>query len=246
MAMNTLKRGAAALLAIVAGTASADISTEIFRITAQLSDGREYSWHQDLNEGDIDPNGNYSWTLPDMVEVMDEQNNLVFRLESASLGIIADPVVSLNFGVVAGQQNTVFTISSANLSFAPIASAVGRASAAFSALDQNGDGVTFTPWANGAYTSQYNAASSTFQNLFNAPLNNPVAFGAVNSNEDFPLVGFAPIVGAVADIESAWRFTLSAGDLAAGTSSFEVVPVPAPATAALLGLGVIASGRRRR
>lgn len=244
MAMSTLKRGAAALMAIVAGTASADISTTIFTITAEAPGNAPMTWSAEINVDDIDPSGNYNWTLPEAVEMRNAQNELIFRLESASLGIIADPVVSLNFGVVAGMQNTVFTISSANLSFSPIASATGRATAGFSAVDQNGDGVTFTPWAGGAYTSQYNAASSTFQNLINAPLSTPVPFGVVDSNEAFPVAGFAPIAGAVSDIESAWRFTLSAGDFASGTSAFEVVP--APASAALLGLGVIAAGRRRR
>lgn len=244
MAMYTLKRGAAALLAIVAGTASADISTTIFSITAEAPGNAPMTWSAEINPNDIDVNGNYNWTLAQPVEMRNAQNELIFRLESASLGIIADPVVSLNFGVVAGQQNTVFTISSANLSFSPIATATGRATAGVSATDLNGDGVTFTPWNGGAYASQYNAASSTFQNLINAPISTGVAFGVVNSNENFPLVGFAPIAGAVSDIQSAWRFSLSAGDLASGTSAFEVVP--APASAALLGLGIIAAGRRRR
>lgn len=237
----TMKRAALATVMLAAGTASADISSVVFTITAEVN-SNSYSWDAQLDPGGVDANGNYFWELANPVEVRDG-NDLIFSLGEASITIIADPMVSLNFQVLAGQQNTVFTIDSANLSFAPFGSAIGRATAAVSVTDLNGDGATFTPWGPGAYRSMYNSASSTFQNLIAAPIVAP-AFGSASSSDTFPGVGYAPIPGVISDIESAWRFTLSAGDLAAGTSEFEVIP--APASAALMGLGTLAAMRRRR
>jgi len=237
----TLKRGALASVVLAAGSASADISSVIFTITAEVN-SNSYSWDAQLDPGGVDANGNYYWQLANPVEVYDG-SDLIFELGSATITIIADPMVSLNFQVLAGQQNTVFTIDSANLSFTPFGGVIGRATAAVSVTDLNGDGATFTPWGPGAYRARYNGASSTFQNLIGAPIVAP-AFGSASSSDTFPGVGYAPIPGVISDIESAWRFTLSAGDLASGTSEFEVIPAPASAT--LLGLGALAAMRRRR
>ena len=51
--------------------------------------------------------------------------------------------------------------------------------------------------------------------------------------------------GAVSDISSRFSFTLSANDIASGTSIFTVV-IPSPGSAALLGLGGLVAIRRRR
>ena len=55
---------------------------------------------------------------------------------------------------------------------------------------------------------------------------------------------FQPTGIDVTSISASWDFTLSAFDSATGTSTFTIVP--APASAALLGLGGLAAARRRR
>ncbi len=232
---------ALAALALVAsaGTASADISSIVFNITAEVN-GNSYPWSVQLDPGDVDANGNYFWQLAEPVHVMDGADE-IFELSDASITIIADPMVSLNFNVIAGQQNTVFTIDSAVLSFAPLANAIGRSTAAVSVTDLTGDGATFTPQGPGAHRSYYNGGSGNFQNLIGAPIVAP-AFGSAGASDTFPAVGFQNIGTTLTDIETEWSFTLSAGDLASGTSEFEVIPAPAS-----MALGVIAlAGLRRR
>lgn len=235
------KRGVAlAVLAAAAGTASADISSIVFTITAEVN-GNTYPWSVQLDPTEVDANGDYFWSLENPVNVMDGDME-IFSLTEASIQIIADPSVSLNFNVLAGQQNTVFTIDSALLSFSPLANAVGRATADVNVTDLNGDGATFTPWGPGAYRSYYNGGGTTFQNLINSPI---VAgpFSSANSSQSFPNVGYHNIGTTLNDIESEWRFSLSAGDLASGTSEFEVIPSPATG---VLGLVALAGLRRRR
>ncbi|MCA9273412.1 MAG: hypothetical protein KDA31_10230 [Phycisphaerales bacterium] len=232
---------AALALATSAGTASADISSIVFTITAELENGSTYPWSVELNPGDVDANGNYFWQLDQEVHVMDGTTE-IFALTDASITIFADPSVALNFNVIAGQQNTVFSIDSANLSFAPLANAVGRATAAVSVSDLNGDGATLTPLAGGAYRSYYNGGGTNFQNLIGAPVV-AAPFSSASTSDTFPGVGYQNIGTTLTDIESEWRFSLSAGDLAAGTSEFEVIPAPA---SVVLGLTALAGLRRRR
>ncbi len=240
---RTPKRGLAlAALALVAsaGTASADISSVVFNITAEVN-GNSYPWSVTLNPGDVDANGDYFWQLEEEVHVMDGTDE-IFALTGASVTIFADPSVALNFNVIAGQQNTVFTIDSAVLSFAPLANSVGRATAGVSVTDLTGDGATFTPWAGGAYRSYYNGGGTNFQNLIQSPIV-AAANSSASTSDTFPAVGYQNIGTTLTDIESEWQFTLSAGDLASGTSEFEVIPAPA---SVVLGLTALVGLRRRR
>ncbi|HED53142.1 MAG TPA: hypothetical protein ENJ00_02950 [Phycisphaerales bacterium] len=237
------KRGA--VLALVAGsamvgTASADISAVVFNITATTPSG-SYPFEVMLDPGDVDANGNYHWALDGPVSVNDETGQQVFELQGADITIFADPSVSLNFNVLASQQNTVFSVNSAVLSFAALPNAIGRATAAVSVTDLNGDGATFTPTGAGAYSSFYNGATP-FQDLIGNVITAP-AFGSNADSAVFPNAGYANIGATLTDISSTWNFTLSAGDLASGTSEFEVIPAPA---STVLGLIALAGLRRRR
>jgi len=237
------KRGA--VLALVAGsamtgTASADISAVVFNITATTPSG-SYPFEVMLDPSDVDENGDYFWNLGGPVGINDETGAQVFELQDASINIFADPSVSLNFNVLASQQNTVFSVNSAMLSFAALPNAIGRATAAVVVTDLNGDGATFTPTGAGAYSSFYNG-SNGFQDLIgNVVTAAPHSTGT--SDETFPTTGFANIGTTLTDISSDWNFTLSAGDLASGTSNFEVIPAPA---STVLGLIALAGLRRRR
>ena len=139
-------------------------------------------------------------------------------------------------------QNTVFTVDSAVLGFAPLANAVGRATAAVSVTDLNGDGASFTPTGTGAYGSYYNGGGTLFQELLPGAVV-AAANSTATASDVFPAVGYQSIGTTLTDIQSDWNFTLSAGDLASGTSEFEVIPAPA---SAVLGLAALAGLRRRR
>jgi hypothetical protein len=86
-----------------------------------------------------------------------------------------------------------------------------------------------------AYQATYNL-STTFADL-NAPMTAP-PFGGNTDNDRFPVAGFTGIAGTVSNIETQYSFVLSAGDLASGTSRFNVV-VPEPSTFALAAIGVV-------
>lgn len=233
------KGGFALAVLAAAGTASADISSIVFSITAEVN-GNSYPWSVELNPSEVDGNGDYFWSLSNPVHVMDGDAT-IFTLGQASIQIIADPSVSLSFNVIAGQQNTVFTVNSALLSFAPLADSVGRATAEVNVTDITGDGATLTPLGSGAYRSFYNGGTS-FQNLIDTPIV-ALAHDSNSSSQSFPLAGFHNIGTTLTDIEAQWKFSLTAGDIASGTSEFTVIPAPASAA---LGLVALAGLRRRR
>ncbi|GAB5496180.1 MAG: hypothetical protein Phyf2KO_12600 [Phycisphaerales bacterium] len=241
----TTKGGiAVAAAALLAGSASADISSVVFSITATLDNGNgpSYPLNIELDPSGVDANGDYQWTLANPIDVDDGNGQNVFTLDSAGITIIADPVIDLNFNVIAGMANTVFSVDSAVLSFAPLGSTIGRATAAVSVTDLNGDGASFTPVGGGAYGAFYNGGGTLFQELISSTVTAD-PFSTATANDVFPAVGYQSIGTTLTDIQSEWNFTLSAGDVASGTSSFEVIPAPA---SAVLGLAALAGLRRRR
>jgi hypothetical protein len=237
---------------VAAGPALADISEQIFIIQASNQNGTATYV---VNAGQPDRDGMYSWSLPNTMTLRNNQGAAIATLSNAFVQVHEDPDVTLNFNVIAGNVPTVFSIVSAVVGPFSVDPAQGRASASLTITDLNGDGVTLTPDTTsqgGAYASRYNSpnpapAGSVFHDFFAAPLSTPFAGDSVSISGDFPGGGaFTPIAGEVTHIASRFSFTLSANDLASGTSIFRVVPVPAPAAATLLGLGGLVGARRRR
>jgi len=166
-----------------------------------------------------------------------------------------DPLVSSSFNVSAGPANTPFTVNSALLSFSTIPIAYGTASAAVSVTDSAtfGDVGSFTftgqqPGGN-SFAARYNGPiagpNTTFVNLLPGFAGSGIGGftqTASGANPSFP----APdaVAGSPSDMHSQFKFALSRFDRASGTSTFEIVP--APGSAALLGLGGLIAGRRRR
>ncbi|MEM1072048.1 MAG: hypothetical protein AAGB48_11090 [Planctomycetota bacterium] len=231
----------AALLIACAGTASADIDVMVFTITATNADGSAYFSHM-IEANQASGNIDFDWNLNGLTELRDENNGmLVAELQQASVNIIADPEVAVGFTAFAPTQQTTFNVQSTILSFTQIsaANAVGQASASITLNDFSGDGqVTFTPGAGGAYEAQLNNRSVIFDTLFDA---GPIV-GTNVFNDDTG--GLAPLGIAVTSISAEWNFTVSSGDLVSGSSLFRVIP--APGSAALLGLGGLVASRRRR
>lgn len=159
------------------------------------------------------------------------------------------PVVNLNFNVAAGLMNTTFSIAATPVAFASIGSPMGLASAEISLTDSAIGGfgaVLSTSTAAGIYTANYNSGTSVFASLFGSSLTADGSTGpaTVTFGAETGAGLFTPLAGSAANIGAEWNFSLTALDLASGTSTFTVTP--APGTFALLALGGLVATRRRR
>jgi hypothetical protein len=174
---------------------------------------------------------------------------------SAGFAYHADPSVSLSFAVTAAHVATTFTISSALLSFPSLANPDAAALASITVTDNESNGATMTPDLAGAYLADYNGfvpAGSMFASFFTSALVAP----AGGSASDSASIGPSTILASVHDMSARFSFTVSAGDTAAGTSTYcigdlqqcpsSVVPEPATAWLLLTGVGVALRARRTR
>jgi hypothetical protein len=194
----------------------------------------------------------YGWDLQSPFELRSTQGTVLGTLQTGSVLAIEDPVVSLNFSVQAGAFPTNFNVISTLVSFAPINGATALANGTLVADDRNGDGVTVAPLGvfpgNAIYVAKYNNSGlpfmdldgTTFAGLFTAgPYTNPVGFNVADGTGPFQ-----PVPGAISNIQSGFGFSLSAGDIASGTSTFFVTP--APGAFGLLAVAGVVAARRRR
>lgn len=235
----------AGIVGALASTSSAGLSSIVLEIQAEF--GGQVGFFSVPQSAGVWSGTNYNWQLTSPMSIMSPTGVSMGVLSEASVHVIEDPVIAVNFNIISTQQNTNFTIASPLLSFPAMGSALGTASAGVSVTDLFGDGATLTPTGGGAYNAQYNGlvpGGTSFATLLSTPLV-AGAFSTVTASEDFPGGGgFVPIAGSVADISARWQFTLSANDLASGTGVFTVVP--APSAIGLLALGGLLGGRRRR
>ena len=233
-----------ALVMAIAPFATADLSNVIYEVAVcrpggqclggvqiAADDPRGHGWWE---------GGDYHWMLDEDITIYDYATGTVevgyVRATGSTLDIVEDPVVDLGFSVQAGATATQFSIASAKLSFATIAAATGSANTAYNLTDWNGDEATLTGLfaGGGAYKAQYNG----FPNgtLFSELITSPITAG---SFESMPANGTysAAIAGSVSDMSARIEFELSAEDLASGTSTFEITPIPEPAGLLLLVVG---------
>ncbi|KAA0213210.1 MAG: hypothetical protein DYG94_14340 [Leptolyngbya sp. PLA3] len=236
---KTILQTAVALVAGAGTLAQADL-TEAFRITASSANGNS-EFIVNFEDGSWDGT---TWTY-ELNQSMDLDGVGLIESMSAVIGSgsrSAGQTVTLNFNVAAGAANTVFQVTSAQFA-AAYPTAVGRASAGISVTDTLGNGATLSADGAAAYTAYYNAFGSTFASLLPGSVV-AGAFSTATASAEFPGGGaFGPVAGAVADIGAEWTFSVSAFDIASGTSVFTVVPTPA--SLALLGLGGLVMRRRR-
>lgn len=186
----------------------------------------------------------YSYSLPASMMITDQSGAHVATLVNFTEFLVADPQVHLSFAVQAGVSDTVFTISTALLSFPTINNPIGTASGSLTVTDTDGNGATVSGIdAVPIYQWDYNGfvpGGSDFAALLTS-----VSAGAFQSNSASANVGPAGIAGDVSDMSGRVHFTLTANDLASGTGSF-VIEIPTPGSLGLASLAALVAVPRRR
>jgi hypothetical protein len=231
---------------LAASVASADLTDEVFTLHATAG-GQSGVYHVMQEDGWYDDNGNFFWILENDVNIKGDNGEVLATLSAANISIFADPVININFHVQASNQNTIFQVTSGLLSFPDINNAIGAASAGVTVTDVNGNGATLAPDGDSMYRAHYNGLVPA-GTLFTTLLEEPVSAGAFNSAsgaDEYPGGGnFVAIGETVESMSARWTFSLSAFDIASGTSTYVIIPTPAGA--ALLGFAGLAASRRRR
>jgi hypothetical protein len=220
--------GFLALAAVLVTTAEAGIHGNAYSITAS-SDAGTATYAIPAPDGE---NYYWSWSTTDRIEMRDPTSgNLVGVLnpnnEGCSVNYMEDPVIGFAFAVQAGVAPTVFVLSSGSLAFAPIPAPEGRASAAYTVTDFNGDGASLAPFSGPkSYHATYNGGT-TFADLI-GPFGAP-GFSSGTLSESNPVgPGFLPIGVAVSSMQVDIDFLLSPFDLASGTSVYVIQPRAVP------------------
>jgi hypothetical protein len=240
-------------LTLTAGVARADVPEVVFEITAQSGPvGATFSVLAEW--GDYDPvTRTWTWTMEEPYEFW-HNGDFLGTLDTFTAEIVDDPEVNLGFSVQAGAGDTQFHIASALLNgFDPIPGSLaeGYAHASYTLTDFDGGSATLTGIGDtgGAYLAQYNGWAGNP----GGPLGTTFAEGifsmsagfleTVTEDYDQPESGYLPIGETVYDMSALVSFTLSAQDLASGTSAYVIVPEPT--SLGLLAIGALALLRRR-
>lgn len=244
---------------MAAGAASADVADNLIQIRA-MTDSGEYNWALSSDDARIVRDGdtirfNFNGGPDNAIIVLDGEGGIAFALRTLNIDVTADTAsrgatgeqrVNVGFDLVAGSQNSTFVVDSAFLSFAQIDNAAAQASASVSVTDLGSGSATLSPIGGGMYNAHVNGQApggTQVASLLNNPLTATGVFGSNTATEDFGAGGFVSLGQSVSSISSQFAFSLSAGDLGSGTSTFVVIP--APASIALFGLGAVATIRRR-
>lgn len=238
-------------LTLVAGVARADVPEVVFEITAEAGDFAS-SFSVLAEWGEYDPaTQTWTWTMEEAYDFW-QNGTFLGSLDSFTAEIVGDPEVNLSFSVQSGPDDTGFVIASALLDdFDPITDAEGYAHASYTLTDFDGGSATLTGIGDtgGAYLAQYNGWAGNPGD----PLGTTFAEGiysmsagfleTVTEDFDHPESGYVAIPDTVNDMSSLVSFTLSAQDLASGTSSYVIIPEPG--SLGLLAIGALALLRRR-
>ena len=220
--------------AISALPARAEISGAALTVTAVNEAGDSATLQIPIPAGVA----SYTWTSNEITELRSPTTGDLIAIlnpegRQTSVEYVDDPSVALAFNVQAGLSQTNFSIASGLLSF-PAMTGDGRATAGFSVTDFDGDGATLTgigdpAGSQGAYLAQYNGFAGTLSGTTFAEVIHSIvapSYDTGTANAAVPPLGFIQIIPAVNDMSVLVSFSLTALDLASGTSNFVIVPRP--------------------
>ena len=231
------------LLLAVGTAANAGIVGNAIRITATNSSGSgTWSLPAPTQSGW----DSWSWTNRDPIVINSATGAEIARINNLNLQFIADPVISVNFVIVAGGAATAFAIDTGELVFPAINNpAIASASAGITVTDLNGN--------LGGFTGGFAGGTKSYRADYNGLVPGGTQYAALIDNTSVAFPFFSEtgsgnasggIVGSVTSMSAGFSFTLSANDSAAGTSVFQIVPTPG--ALAVLGLAGLSVARRRR
>ncbi len=248
------RSGMLAIVALAGATtvAQADFSDPIITFHATNAQGTG-SFSVSLADAQFNNGEIVVWNLAGGIDIMDGANTIgtvtaaQLTLQDFNPAGASQALVALSFDVMAGGADTEFTITSSLIDSFLISNASARATGTYSLSDGNLNGATLTGLhaGGGLYNADYNNGTS-FTELFDTGPYTTGISGSTGDAQDVPFGAgnFSPTGDDISAIQAEWHFRLSAGDLAAGTSNFIVIP--APSGLALIGLGGLAATRRRR
>lgn len=183
----------------------------------------------------------FYWQAEDDLDITDPDTGEVLGtfMQSAIMSCVvppegsrSHPQISFGFAIQAGADVTTFTLQSALLSFGPYLNPMARASSGLTVSDANGDGALLS----GATVFRYDD-TPFYECIWDIEVTEP--FGTEADDCDS---GWLAIPGWVDEMSLEMTFTLTPGDFASGTGTFQIVPEPAAAVLLLAGATLV---RRR-
>jgi hypothetical protein len=223
---------AATLMAPAVLADLSDISNVIFRIEASNATGSgslEFTRDQLTYDSGSDT---YHWNVGAEF-ILDAFATPIATLQNASLALTINDSkrISGAFAVQAGDSDTTFNITMAQLTFGtlPADLTAGRAGLAANVTDTTGDGAVMSAAfpAEGMLRADYNGLVPAGTMFAEALYQVAVPEGSGSDLAFVPASGFLSIPDAVSDMNSRVSFVVTAGDLAGGNHFFEIVPEPA-------------------
>ena len=215
-------------------TASADFVRDIVMIDVLSPHGQDsFAWNPHIP----DPAFEKIQAALEKKEFRTDSGELLGTIDSLDIDFDGDPLIKIGLSATAGSADTTFTISSALLTFDTLTDPIGGAFAAFGLNDVGPDP--------GAFLVPVDPATS----LFMAEYNDGTLFSELIGGIEFDTPGgseiatsaHGPVVipGGVDNIQGKLGFTLSGGDSVSAHVRFEVVPIPEPASLAMLAVGAL-------
>lgn len=245
------------LICAAAASANAQFSDPFvtFNVSNALGSG---TFTADLGQAIPLPNGGFTYQSTIFgplfpLDITDGGGNVIATLNGVTAVAIDDDTSTangdglsvLNFVMSAGGLDTtvevISTLVTTPTAYGPTPTII--ANGAYTASDDNGDGVAIT--GNSPLTEFYVNGDVNSGDLF-AGLNTGISGGNFASPSTSQSTGPVVLGESVSSFQFRSSFTISATDEVSGNFSISVNSIPAPATGVLLALGGFAAAGRRR